>query len=183
MLARKLANETSEILEAETRTHFVRGLVADMGELRDAGFPLSASGFRPGAAKLKTQWDILIQSGRLQAAYGRDPVRFDLVNRSWSVFVGFDDSGASGRRGRSFGDITSAIRNSTVDMASLLSWLLDGTSTMVGRPILVNSFAQAYPSMVSLLAGFGLRRLARTGIPRLYPVSTGPRNSPIRPTR
>lgn len=152
------------------------------GELRAAGFPLRAAGFKPGAAGLKREWDILIQSGHLNAAYGKDAVFYDPARKTWKVFVGFDDTAPGSPRGLSFGDTGSRYRTETVDMSSLLSWILDGTSRMVGRPVIVNGFFMAYPGLTALLASHGFTRLKRSAPARLYGVSRGVRTAPITPT-
>lgn len=180
--ASTIINEAAQHVERTTRTHFVHGAKDAAGELRDAGFPLSASGFRPGAAGLTKEWDVLIQSGHLNAAYGSDVIVFDPARKRFRVFVGFDDSAPGSPRGFSFGDPSSSFRTASPDMRSLLSWIMDGTSRMVGRPIIANGFFQAYPGLVTIVARHGFVRRARSSPPRAYPVSRGRRLSPITPT-
>jgi hypothetical protein len=169
-------------VETTTREHFVRGAVDLQGELRAAGFPLRAADFRKGAAGLNREWDILIQSGTLAAAYGKDVPVFDPARKRWQVFVGFDDTAPGSPRGLSYGDVGSRYRSESVDMSSLLSWILDGTSRMVGRPVIVNGFFMAYAGLVAILASTGWSLVSRSGTPRLYGVSRGRRSSPITPT-
>lgn len=152
------------------------------GELRAAGFPLRAGGFKPGAAGLKQEWDILIQSGHLAAAYGKDVVFYDPSRKTWKTFVGFDDTAPGSPRGLSYGDTGSRYRTETVDMTSLLSWILDGTSRMVGRPVIANGFFMAYPGLLTLLVSNGFTLVSRSAPARLYAVSRGVRTTPISPT-
>lgn len=180
--ARAITEQASVIVEGITREHFVPGGVYAAGELRDAGFPLSASGFHPSAAGLRAEWDVLIQSGHLSAAYGRDTPHFDPIRKRWRTFVGFDDSAPGSPRGFSFGDVNSAYRSERVDMRQLLSWIMDGTSRMVGRPIVANGFWASHPHLSAMLARNGLTPVSNTGLGRRYPVSRGVRTSPITPT-
>ncbi len=128
-------------------------------ELKEAGYPLSSSGFRYGAAGLNKEYQIIEQSGGLRSALG-----IDNLQRSVSTvrtFVGFDDAGTH-RSDREDGSTR------TVDMNRLLNWLINGTATLVGRPVLINSLGEAIPEMKEFLAGLGLRRRSRGGstIPR-----------------
>ena len=180
--ARNIIDSAATIIETTTREHFVRGADANAGDLRDAGFPLSASGFSPSAAGLRADWDLLIQSGMVAAAYGKDVPFYQASRKRWLVHVGFDDSAPGSARGVSFGDPSSSYRSQTVDMGQLLSWLLDGTTRMVGRPVIANGFFMAYPKLVLMLTAKGLSMVLRTGAPKLYPVSKGRRGTPIVPT-
>jgi len=125
-----------------------------LAELRAAGYPLSNTGFRPGAAGLDKEYQIIQQSGGLRRALGIDPLQ-----RSPSIvrtFVGFDDSGT--HRSENHAGFPR-----TVDMNRLLNWLINGTSTMVGRPVLINSLGDAIPDLKDLLQDLGLRRRSRGG--------------------
>jgi hypothetical protein len=172
--AERLAESAANIVEEEGRKHFVHGLkvVEGMGELRDAGYPLSTSGFDPDGAGLTQEWDILIQSGTLQASWGQDPVRSALAGVS--VNVGFDDSGPSGPRGYPWGHYYPGAhwRSDTIDMFRLLTYLLGGTALMVGRPMLHNTFAEAHPKLQDLMKRRGLKNRLSSDEPKIMPVIT-----------
>lgn len=123
-------------------------------ELKEAGYPLSASGFRPGAAGLEKEYQIIEQSGGLRAALGIDSLQRSVG--TVRTFVGFDDSGT--HRSQREDGVTR-----TVDMNRLLNWLINGTATLVGRPVLINSLGEAIPEMKEYLADLGLRRRSRGG--------------------
>lgn len=130
-----------------------------LAELKDAGYPLSNTGFRPGAAGLDKEYQIIEQSGGLRSALGISGVQrsVGLVR----TFVGFDDSGTHrSASGTGF--------PRSVDMDRLLNWLINGTATMVGRPVLINSLGDAIPDLKDMLQSLGLRRRSRGGsaVPR-----------------
>jgi len=120
--------------------------------LEDAGYPLSASGFRPGAAGLAKEYQIIRQSGGLQDSLGIAPLQRSVS--TVRTFVGFDDAG-SHRSSRANGTTR------TVDMNRLLNWLINGTATLVGRPVLINSLGEAIPEMKEYLEDLGLRRRSK----------------------
>ena len=123
-----------------------------LSELRQAGYPLSNTGFRPGAAGLDKEYQIIEQSGGLRRALGIDGLQRSVG--TVRTFVGFDDSGAHrSESGTGF--------PRTVDMNRLLNWLINGTSTMVGRPVLINSLGDAIPDLTDLLRDLGLKRRSR----------------------
>jgi len=164
-LAQRIVKDGAKIIEAHTRPNIaVTGPGLD--ELADLGHPLSASGFNPGRAQLKKEYQIIKQTGQLEAAYGTDRLQMegDRVNTYRVItFVGFDHSGSHpSRRG-------------SVAMFNLLSWLLDGTSKMVGRPVLINSFVEALPSLENSLRNKGLKKVRGGGTVKLVPVSKGNR--------
>ena len=120
--------------------------------LEDAGYPLSASGFRPGAAGLAKEYQIIEQSGGLRASLGIAPLQRSVS--TVRTFVGFDDAGTH-RSDRADGSTR------TTDMNRLLNWLINGTATLVGRPVLINSLGEAIPEMKEYLADLGLRRRSK----------------------
>lgn len=130
-----------------------------LSELQAAGYPLSSTGFRPSAAGLAKEYQIIEQSGGLRSALGVDGLQ-NLVG-AVRTFVGFDDAGTH----RS--DSGTGFPRS-VDMNRLLNWLINGTSTMVGRPVLINSLGDAIPDLTDLLRALGLKRRSRGGsaVPR-----------------
>jgi len=121
-------------------------------ELEEAGYPLSTSGFRPGAAGLAKEYQIIEQSGGLRESLGIDPRQHSVS--TVRTFVGFDDAGTH-RSSRANGSTR------TVDMNRLLNWLINGTATLVGRPVLINSLGEAIPDMKEFLVALGLRRRSR----------------------
>ena len=130
-----------------------------LAELKEAGYPLSSTGFRPGAAGLEKEYQIIEQSGGLRRALGIDALQRSVG--TVRTFVGFDDSGSH----RS--DSATGFPRS-VDMNRLLNWLINGTSTLVGRPVLINSLGDAIPDLKDLLEDLGLKRRSRGGssVPR-----------------
>lgn len=131
-----------------------------LSELQAAGYPLSNTGFRPGAAGLDKEYQIIEQSGGLRSALGIDGLQ-KLGSVKVRTFVGFDDSGVHrSTSGTGF--------PRSVDMNRLLNWLINGTSTMVGRPVLINSLGDSIPDLKDLLRELGLKRRSRGGssVPR-----------------
>ena len=124
----------------------------DLQALQDAGYPLSATSFRMGAAGLDEDYQIIRQSGGIAAALGIEPLQRSIG--SVRTFVGFDDSGT--HRSQTVGGSTRV-----VNMNALLNWLINGTSKMVGRPVLIKSLGEAMPDLVDLLKDFGFRRRSR----------------------
>lgn len=130
-----------------------------LAALREAGYPLSSTGFRPSAAGLDKEYQIIEQSGGLRRALGIDGLRRQ--TNMVRTFVGFDDSGTHrSESGTGF--------PRSVDMNRLLNWLINGTSTLVGRPVLINSLGDAIPDLKNMLEAMGLRRRSRGGssVPR-----------------
>lgn len=124
----------------------------DLQALQDAGFPLSATGFRPSAAGLDEEYQIIKQSGGVAAALGIEPLQRSIG--MVRTFVGFDDSGT--HRSQTAGG---SVR--VVNMNALLNWLINGTAKMVGRPVLINSLGEAMPDLIDLLKDFGFKRRSR----------------------
>ena len=130
-----------------------------LAELKEAGYPISNTGFFPGTAGLDKEYQIIQQSGGLRSALGIDGLQRSVG--AVRTFVGFDDSGSHrSESGTGF--------PRTVDMNRLLNWLIIGTSTMVGRPVLINSLGDAIPDLKDFLQDLGLKRRSRGGstIPR-----------------
>ena len=155
---RKLAADIV-IGEANVLKPFIDANISPSGGLslaglQDAGYPLSASGFRPGAAGLEKEYQIIEQSGGLRSSLGIDPLQRSVS--TVRTFVGFDDSGTH-KSTRVNGGTRS------VDMNRLLNWLINGTATLVGRPVLINSLGEAIPEMKKFLEDAGLRRRSRGG--------------------
>jgi hypothetical protein len=127
--------------------------------LQDAGYPLSATGFRPAAAGLDEEYQIIRQSGGIAAALGIEPLQRSVG--AVRTFVGFDDSGTH----RS---TTATGSTRVVNMNALLNWLINGTATLVGRPVLINSLGEAMPDLVDLLRDFGFQRRSkgRSSVPK-----------------
>lgn len=123
-----------------------------LAALQAAGYPLSATGFRPSAAGLDEEYQIIKQSGGIAAALGIDPLQRSIG--TVRTFVGFDDSGTHRSQ-------TPSGKTRIVNMNALLNWLMNGTATMVGRPVLINSLGEAVPDLVDLLKDFGFKRNTR----------------------
>lgn len=108
------------------------------------------SKFDSGAAGLNEPYQIIRQSGGLLQALGQDPLK--LSAESASIFVGFDNTGSHTSPTVSGG-------SRTVLMDELLTWLIMGTPTLVGRPVINNSLADALPDMRKVLEDKGLRKV------------------------
>lgn len=128
---------------------------------------MSNSGFSSSAAGLDREYQIIEQSGGVRSVLGIDPIRS--FGTEYGTFVGFDDSGMHSADHHPFGDAGAQAIRRNVDMLSLLSWLLDSTARMVGRPVLINSLAEAYPRIVDELQQMGLSA-RRTSKPGFRPV-------------
>jgi len=72
--------------------------------------------------------------------------------KSVSIFVGFDNTGSHTSK-------TVSGKSRTVPMQDLLTWLIMSTPTLVGRPVINNSLADALPDMRGVLEDKGLRRV------------------------
>lgn len=146
--------ETSEVLEAQIRENISPSGGLSLDELADAGHPLGrGSKFKPSVAGLDKPYQIIRQSGALRSALGTD-LKTSLTGYVHRSFVGFDDSGRHKSR-------TVSGNQRSVDMNDLLSWLLNGTPVLVGRPVLINSLADATPAMREKLKDLGLFNIRR----------------------
>lgn len=168
-LAQRIVKDGARIIHDKTKPNIaVTGPSLDV--LAALKHPLSASGFNPGKAQLQKEYQIIKQTGQLEQAYGIDPLRMegDRVHTYRVItFVGFDHSGSHPSRAGS------------VAMFNLLSWLLDGTSRMVGRPVLINSFAEALPDLDQSLRNKGLKKSRGGGSVKMVKVSRGQRKTNI----
>lgn len=168
-LAQRIVKDGARIIHDVTKPNIaVTG--PNLDQLAALGHPLSASGFNPGKAQLQLEYQLIKQSGQLEQAYGIDPLRMEgnrVTTYRVITFVGFDHSGAH------------PSNKGSVAMYNLLSWLLDGTSRMVGRPVLINSFAMSIDRLENSLENKGLKRVRRGGQVKMIAVSKGRRKTMI----
>lgn len=141
--------DSADTIEQHVRANINPPNGLSLEDLREAGYPLAASGFRPGAAGLDKPYQIINQSGGLNAILGTDPIASRPTAGEAQTFVGFDDSGSSSTTRHPFGDPAADASRRSVDWDSLLNWLLNGTATLQGRPVLINSLVDADPELLN----------------------------------
>lgn len=153
--AERAVDAASVALENQIRTNINPPGGASLEELRAAGYPLHPNRFSRTKAGLNKDYEIIRQTGGLNAFLGRDRIRVD----SWGAetHVGFDNTGTHTGHYKPYGNPKANLRRRSVDINDLLSWLLDGTAKIVGRPVLINSLADALDAMHRAVAVTGLR--------------------------
>lgn len=151
--------QTSKVLEDQIRENITPSGGLSLDELADEGHPLGrGSKFKPSTAGLDKPYQIIRQSGALLRALGTEK-GLAFQGSGYRAYVGFDHTGRHVSR-------TVSGRTRSVDMNDLLSWLINGTPVLVGRPVLVNSLADAVANMRKEMEELGLRRIRVDRVPR-----------------